>query len=271
MPSLAATVQVAGTFLGAAGVNDPYAAPEFAMMTFINTHSKGLTILPTHRLIRNVANFNFDKFRDNVAQAFDWYSYPFQNPEERASAYAEFRKDLEGTNHGRRAIGIYPGGGAFYIFLLRRDADLEAMLPDVSEAQRGLDVVLLHRLILEKALGISAEAVAAEKNVVYEREMDAALAAVDRGEAQLACLLNPVRVQQVADIALGGDVLPSFLVGVVNTRNVYWVAFALIVLVYLVAWRAVNSPPGRVWKRSRSSRSRTSRSPICREMRRACE
>jgi uncharacterized protein (DUF1015 family) len=193
----------------AAGVNDPYAAPEFAMMTFVNTHSKGLTILPTHRLIRSVANFDFDKFRNNVAQAFDWYSYPFQNPEERVSAYAEFRKDLEGTNHGRRAIGIYPGGGAFYIFLLRRDADLAAMLPDVSEAQRGLDVVLLHRLILDKGLGISAEAVAAEKNVSYEREMDAALAAVDRGGAQLACLLNPVRVQQVADIALGGDVLPQ--------------------------------------------------------------
>jgi len=193
----------------AAGVNDLYAAAEFAMMTFVNTHSKGLTILPTHRLIRNVANFDFDKFRNSVAQAFDWYSYPFQNPEERASAYAEFRKDLEGTNHGRRALGIYPGGGAFYIFLLRRDADLEAMLPDVSEARRALDVVLLHRLILEKGLGISAEAVAAEKNVGYEREMDAALAAVDRGEAQLACLLNPVRVQQVADVALGGDVLPQ--------------------------------------------------------------
>jgi len=193
----------------AAGVNDPYAAAEFAMMTFVNTHSKGLTILPTHRVIRNVANFDFDKFRANVAQAFDWYSYPFQNPEEHASAYAEFRKDFEGTNHGRRAIGVYPGGGAFYVFLLRRDADLEAMLPDVSEAQRGLDVVLLHRLIMERGLGISAEAVAAEKNVGYEREMDAALAAVDCGEAQLACLLNPVRVQQVADIALGGDVLPQ--------------------------------------------------------------
>ena len=87
--------------------------------------------------------------------------------------------------------------------------DLEAMLPDVSEAQRGLDVVLLHRLILEKGLEISAEAVTAEKNVGYEREMEAALAAVDRGEAQLACLLNPVRVQQVADIALGGEVLPQ--------------------------------------------------------------
>jgi uncharacterized protein (DUF1015 family) len=32
---------------------------------------------------------------------------------------------------------------------------------------------------------------------------------VDRGEAQAAFLLNPVPVQQVADIALGGDVMPQ--------------------------------------------------------------
>src|SRR5262249_37182754 len=77
------------------------------------------------------------------------------------------------------------------------------------EAQRGLDVVLLHRILLEKGLGITAEAVAAEQYVSYAREMEAAIAAVDRGEAQMACLLNPVRVAQVAEIALGGDVLPQ--------------------------------------------------------------
>ena len=117
-------------------------------------------------------------------------------------------------NHGRRGVGIYPranasGGGAYYLFLLRRDADLETILPDISEAQRGLDVVLLHRLIIEKGLGISQEDVASEKNVSYKREMDGAIAAVDKGDAQMACLLNPARVQQVADIALGGDVLPQ--------------------------------------------------------------
>jgi uncharacterized protein (DUF1015 family) len=179
------------------------------MMTFINTHSRGLAILPTHRLVRNIPNFDFDRFRKAMAPYFDWYSYPFQNADERAANYAEFRKDLAGQNHGRRAMGIYAGGGAFYLFLLSRGADLEQILPGVSEAQRGLDVVLLHRLILEKGLGITAEAVAAENNLSYEREMDAAIAAVDRGEAQLACLLNPVRVQQVVDIALGGDVLPQ--------------------------------------------------------------
>ena len=193
---------------------DPYAAHEFAMMTFINTHSKGLTVLPTHRLIRALADFGFDKFRKDAGQYFDWYSYPFLNSDERVSAYADFLKDFQGVNHGRRGLGIYPGAdakgaGAFYLFLLRRDADLETVLPDVSEAQRGLDVVLLHRLVIEKVLGISQDAVAGEQHVGYKREMEGAIATVDQGEAQLALLLNPVRVQQVADIALGGDVLPQ--------------------------------------------------------------
>jgi uncharacterized protein (DUF1015 family) len=193
---------------------DRYAAHEFAMMTFINTHSRGLTILPTHRLIRNLAGFDFDKFRKTVGQYFDWYSYPFLNTAERVTAYADFLKDFQGVNHGRRGVGIYPGtnasgGGAFYLFLLRRDADLETILPDISAAQRGLDVVLLHRLIIEKGLGISQDAVASEQNVGYQREMEGAILTVDKGEAQLALLLNPARVQQVADIALGGDVLPQ--------------------------------------------------------------
>jgi uncharacterized protein (DUF1015 family) len=195
------------------GQSDPLAASEFAMATFINTHSKGLTILPTHRVVSQVANFDFERFRKTLARYFDWYSYPFENAQECAASYAEFHKDLESRHLGRRAIGVYPGAvhpaQAFYLFVLRRDADLEQLLPDLSEAQRGLDVVLLHRLILEKGLGITAEAVAAEKNVGYEREMDAALAAVDRGEAQLALLLNPVRVEQVVEIALAGDVLPQ--------------------------------------------------------------
>jgi uncharacterized protein (DUF1015 family) len=197
-----------------AGKTDPHAASEFAMATFINTHSRGLTILPTHRLVSRLAHFDIDRFRANLTPLFDWYSYPFANAEERATAYEEFRKDLERPNHGRRAFGVYPGAihsgaGAFYLFAVQRQADVETLLPDVSEAQRGLDVVLLHRLILEMGLGITLEAVATEKNLSYEREMDVAIAAVDRGEAQLAFLLNPVRVEQVTKIALGGDVMPQ--------------------------------------------------------------
>jgi uncharacterized protein (DUF1015 family) len=196
-----------------AGQVDPLAASEFAMATFVNTHSAGLVILPTHRLVANLSNFDFDRFRKDLQPYFDWYSYPFENDATRASAHAEFLKDLASHHHGRRTIGVYPiaakGTQAFYLFALRRDADLESLLPDQTEAQRGLDVVLLHRLILEKGLGITAEAVAAEKNITYERELDSALATVDRGQAQVAFLLNPVPIEQVAEIALGGDVLPQ--------------------------------------------------------------
>jgi uncharacterized protein (DUF1015 family) len=191
------------------GESDADAATEFAMMTFINTRSKGLTILPTHRVIVHLPNFRFEEFREKVEPYFDWYSYPFQNPSEREASFSEFRKDLERESHGRRGIGVYAGGRAFYLFLLRKDADLETVLPDVSDAQRGLDVVLLHRLMLEKGLGVTAEAVTAEKNVEYEREIETAIDRVDRGDAQVALLLKAVPVQQVADIALGGDVMPQ--------------------------------------------------------------
>jgi branched-chain amino acid transport system permease protein len=57
-------------------------------------------------------------------------------------------------------------------------------------------------------------------------------------------------------LALGGDTLPSFLVGVANTRNVYWIALLLLIVVYAIAWRAVNSPPGRVWQAIRENERR---------------
>jgi uncharacterized protein (DUF1015 family) len=196
------------------GETDPLAAPEFAMATFINTHSRGLVILPTHRLVSHLPNFNFEQFREALVPLFDWYSYPFASVEEKATAYAEFRKDLERPNHGRRAMGVYPGEieagtGAFYLFALRKNVDLEAELPGISPEQAALDVVLLHRLILEKGLGITAEAVTGEKNLTYEREMPAAIAAVDCRGAQIAFLLNPCRVEQVTRIALAGDVMPQ--------------------------------------------------------------
>jgi uncharacterized protein (DUF1015 family) len=68
---------------------------------------------------------------------------------------------------------------------------------------------VLHRLVLEKGLGITPAAVRNESYLSYEREMEKAIAAVEAGRAQLACLLNPVRVEQVMEIALSGNVLPQ--------------------------------------------------------------
>jgi uncharacterized protein (DUF1015 family) len=193
---------------GRAGRVDPNAPCEKVMMTFFNSAGKGLTILPTHRVVANVRNFSFTGFRAALANAFDVQSYPFSGSAERPRAYEQFRGDLL---HGQeqRAVGAYAGDGAFYIFVLKKEANLEVLLQGVSPAQRRLDVVLLHRLILERGLNITQDAVKTDKNITYEREMDTAIGEVDSGHAQICFLLNPVSVETVAEMAMGGEVLPQ--------------------------------------------------------------
>jgi len=57
-------------------------------------------------------------------------------------------------------------------------------------------------------------------------------------------------------LALDYEKLPAAFVGVFNTKNLYWLALAYLVLVVLVARWAVNSSPGRVWQAIRENEQR---------------
>ena len=59
-------------------------------------------------------------------------------------------------------------------------------------------------------------------------------------------------------LALGGGSVPASLIGVANTRNLYRIALVLLLVVYAVAWLAVNSPAGRVWQAIRENERRVS-------------
>jgi uncharacterized protein (DUF1015 family) len=191
------------------GSTDRTAPFERVMMTLFNTAGEGLIVLPTHRVVSRLNDFSFESFRERVKGQFDCRSYSFSAGSARDAAFSMFLSHLEQSDSERPGIGVYACGGAFHLFTLRDDANLDALLPDVSAMQRRLDVVLLHRLLIERGLGITAEAVKGERNITYEREMDAAIAAVDRGEAQLCFLLNAISAEQTAQIAFAGEVLPQ--------------------------------------------------------------
>jgi uncharacterized protein (DUF1015 family) len=144
-----------------------------------------------------------------------WFAtkvFPFATTEQRLEAEQKFLASLASAK-AQHAIGVYPAADgasrAFYVLTLRPEADIAQLLPGTSPLQRQLDVVLLHQGILEPALGITAHAVATEANLIYERETRSALAAVDRGEAQLAFLLNPVDVDMVMRVATSVEVMPQ--------------------------------------------------------------
>lgn len=50
--------------------------------------------------------------------------------------------------------------------------------------------------------------------------------------------------------------LPKWMVGVVNSDNLYWLALGTLIVVYLIALRLVTSPTGRVWQGIRENERR---------------
>jgi uncharacterized protein (DUF1015 family) len=193
-----------------AGKPNPDARYEFSMMTFINTCSEGLTILPTHRVVASLRDFSWSNVRRYLEP---WFATEvFRFPDQSQQAQAKFLERLTAAKE-QRAIGVYPksepASRAFYVLTLRPQAEIAQILPGLSALQRQLDVVLLHQGILEPVLGITPHAVTAEANLTYEREASAAIDAVDRGAAQIVFLLNPVDVELVMKVATAGEVMPQ--------------------------------------------------------------
>jgi uncharacterized protein (DUF1015 family) len=83
------------------------------------------------------------------------------------------------------------------------------LFANVSRRQQDLDVVQLHKSVLEGVLKISETAIRNQENVSYCREAAEALSQVRSGKAQIAFLMNPARMEQVRDIAFAGEVLPQ--------------------------------------------------------------
>jgi branched-chain amino acid transport system permease protein len=57
-------------------------------------------------------------------------------------------------------------------------------------------------------------------------------------------------------LGLSVDRLPAGLVGVLNTKHLYWVALGLLVVTYAITWWVTTSAPGRVWEAIRENERR---------------
>jgi uncharacterized protein (DUF1015 family) len=155
------------------------------MMTFVNMHSPGLKILATHRLVSGLGEGFADRFLRAAAAGFQ--------VEEIGSLDALKRAWDEGQ--GRTIVGAAISGRLF-------------LLED-RQARGELDVRVLHQRLLGQALGIGEEAVRDEKHLRYVRGLDAAVQEVRQGAAQIAFLLKPVGVEQVAATSFAGGVMPQ--------------------------------------------------------------
>ncbi len=176
------------------------AFPEAAMMmTFVNMEAPGITILPTHRVLFNLPEtFSVPAFLQAAEPFFNISPQPTADPAllGETEAVAFLAATREGT------------------FLLRAKpeaihARLHELHPEITPRQLGLDVVQLHRLVLEDLLHLTHESIANVENIRYLRSAVEAVQQVQSGEADIAFLIKPVTLTQLRDISLSGDVMPQ--------------------------------------------------------------
>ena len=174
---------------------------DYAMMMLVDMENDGLVVFPTHRLIRDLPEFDVQKILDAAAEDFEIHEYTgVSSIEPTLSEY--YRK-------GEKAFALYMGGGEWKLLVLRSMKSMEKIMPDCSEALRGLDVSVLHSLVLERFMGIDKQNMAAQKNLTYTRSFEEAVERTDAGEFQCAFILNPTRVTEIRDVAAAGEKMPQ--------------------------------------------------------------
>jgi uncharacterized protein (DUF1015 family) len=181
------------------------AFPEAAMMmTFVNMDAPGITILPTHRVVFGLIGFNGREFAEKAAAYFDVRELP-HTPNATFQGAGSLLEQLHKAP-GVAFIAATRDGD----FLLTPKPDAVApLLAGVSARQAALDVTQLHKVVLEKMLGLSEETIRAGAHVRYLREAEEALKQVGSGNADVAFLIKPVTLEQMKDISLNMEVMPQ--------------------------------------------------------------
>jgi uncharacterized protein (DUF1015 family) len=186
----------------AAGASsDPQSPYEFVMLTFVDMKDPGLLVLPTHRVVHSLDSFSADEFQNSSSRFF---------------AVDETDPALDAA----RATALLRDRGRAGTVLLAVTADRAFVLHSpkpagkhffagLSARQSALDVVQLHKCLLEGVLKLSEESIRNQQNLSYLRDASEALDQVRKGAANLAFLMNPCPVAQVRDVAFAGEVMPQ--------------------------------------------------------------
>jgi uncharacterized protein (DUF1015 family) len=151
------------------------------MMTLVNMRSPGLVILPTHRVLFGLPGFDPAGILRGAQTHFSV---------EEIGTLEDLQRRLREAVPGHVVIGALLAGRCY------------AFRTETSD----LDVSVLHNILLTRVVGLSPEAVRDEHGIRYVRGFHEAARVPD---AQAVFFLNPVRIDQVAEVAFSGGVMPQ--------------------------------------------------------------
>jgi uncharacterized protein (DUF1015 family) len=168
----------------------------YILMCLVALEDPGLTVFPTHRLVKGLDDARREALEQALARDFE-------------VAEVSPGEATPEPGRGRLELGLIDRSGTRARLLrLREQAIADAALPGRSQAYRELDTGVLEALLLKGALGFSDEDIAHFNGMFYARDAKEARAMVASGDYEAAFLMRPTPVDQVREVAAAGENMP---------------------------------------------------------------
>jgi uncharacterized protein (DUF1015 family) len=168
----------------------------YMLMCLVALQDPGLTIFPTHRLVRGLDRTRQEALRETLRRDFEIAEVPLEQ-----------LAPQPGT--GPLQLGYIDAHHQQpYRLTLKDQAIADAALAGFSEAYRSLDTGVLEALLLKRTLGLSDDDISHFNGLFYARSDEEAVALVRSGEYDAAFLMRPTLVEQVREIAASGENMP---------------------------------------------------------------
>ncbi len=157
--------------------NEPF---DYVLMFLANMLDGGITILPTHRLVREIP----EDIHMRLSEYFEI---------EPVRTDFDIAKQISGRKY---VFGFFQNRDEMWYLLTFKGRNLSK----VNLALREVDVIILHDLVLKKILEV--------KDIAYEMDVKKALEKVRSGTFRAALFLNPTKVEDVEKAALTSVRMP---------------------------------------------------------------
>jgi uncharacterized protein (DUF1015 family) len=181
---------------------DKYPESSYILMYLVNTCDPGMVVLPTHRIVHSIPDFDLNGFHKTLKDYFLVEELNDSQPEDLAGILKKHQ------DSGKKAFIMGTRESALYLLILRDPSMVKDLSPGKSAAWCSLDAAVLQVIVFQKLLKLSPEKIACQENIAYTRDEAAALKTLNQ-DAQLIFLLNPTKISQIIAVASAGDKMPQ--------------------------------------------------------------
>ena len=186
------------------GNTDENAPFNYIMIVLVNIFDDGLSILPTHRLIKK-SDVDFDILLEKLKEYFIIKEKKVDHVKKNLIMISKKIKDDLKTKNGHKFVMYLKE--KYYVLKLKDEGFMDQFAGERSKTWRRLDVSILHKIILEHLMGINPENI--EDHIKYTRVDEEAIKFVDECKYDLSFLMNATKINELKDIADAGEHMPQ--------------------------------------------------------------